>query len=162
MQKKLLNVITALFIAVQLVLYVIIMGGYASNKSVATYLPVITAFIFSAIILAKDKRSYFLALALLFTVISDTFLMLVKPLRQDIAMLTFSIAQLFHFARLFVDIKSKKEKIIELVVRFSLCLIVEIIAVIVTKNAFDLVVAFSVFYFVNLIMNLILCSVKKV
>jgi uncharacterized protein involved in response to NO len=111
MQKKLLNVITAIFITIQLILYVIILGGFASNKSVMTFLPVITAFLYSVIILARDKRSYFLTAALLFTVISDVFLMLVKPMQQDVAMLTFSAAQLFHFARLFVDINSKKEKI---------------------------------------------------
>ena len=118
MKAKQLNILNFAFIAIQLAFYVIILGGFATNKSVMTFLPVITAFLYSVVILAKDKRSYFLAAALLFTVISDTFLMLVRPLHQDIAMVTFSIAQLLHFARLFVDINTKKEKIIQLATRF--------------------------------------------
>ena len=162
MKTKQLNLIASAFLAIQLIFYIIILGGLANNKSVMTFLPVMTAFLYSIIILSKDKRSYFLAIALLFTVISDTFLMLVKPLRQDVAMLTFSIAQLFHFARLFVDINSKKEKITQLALRFSLWVIVEIIAVTVTKNAFDIIVFLTVFYFVNLIMNFILsCKYHK-
>ena len=155
MKAKQLNIVNFAFIAIQLAFYVIILGGFATNKSVMTFLPVITAFLYSVIILAKDKRSYFLAAALLFTVISDTFLMLVRPLHQDIAMVTFSIAQLLHFARLFVDINTKKEKIVQLATRFSLWVIVEIIAVIVTKGTFDIVVFLTVFYFVNLVMNFI-------
>ena len=158
MKAKQLNIVNSSFIAIQLAFYVIILGGFATNKSVMTFLPVITAFLYSVIILAKDKRSYFLAAALLFTVISDTFLMLVRPLHQDIAMVTFSIAQLLHFARLFVDINTKKEKIVQLATRFSLWVIVEIIAVIVTKGTFDIVVFLTVFYFVNLVMNFILSS----
>ena len=156
MKTKQLNLVASVFIAIQLTFYVIILGGFADNKSVMTFLPVITAFLYSVIIWAKDKRSYFLAIALLFTVISDTFLMLVRPLHQDIAMLTFSMAQLFHFARLFVDIGSKKEKNIQIALRLSLWVIVEIIAVIVTKAAFDAVVFLTVFYFVNLVMNFVL------
>ena len=156
MKTKQLNILSSVFIALQLVFYVIILGGFAQNKSVMTFLPVISAFLYTVIILAKDKRSYFLALALLFTVISDTFLMLVRPLHQDLAMLTFSIAQLLHFARLYLDISSKKEKNIQIILRFSLWAIVELIAVIVTKSAFDIVVFLTVFYFVNLVMNFIL------
>ena len=77
MKTKRLDLVASAFLAVQLVFYVVILGGLASNKSVMTFLPVITAFLYSVIILAKDKRSYFLTLALLFTVISDIFLMLV-------------------------------------------------------------------------------------
>ena len=156
MKTKQLNIVNSVFVAIQLAFYVIILGGFAANKSVMTFLPVITAFLYSVVILARDKRSYLLAAALLFTVISDTFLMLVRPLHQDIAMVTFSIAQLFHFARLLVDVNTKKEKIIQLATRFSLWVIVEIIAVIVTKGTFDIVVFLTVFYFVNLIMNFIL------
>ena len=82
MKTKQLNLFASVFIAIQLIFYVIILGGFADNKSVMTFLPVITAFLYSVIILAKDKRSYFLAIALLFTVISDTFLMLVRPLQS--------------------------------------------------------------------------------
>ena len=153
MKTKQLNTVNFVFLAIQLIFYIIILGDFANNKSVMTFLPVITAFLYSVIILAKDKCSYFLTAALLFTVISDTFLMLLKPLHQDVAMFAFSIAQLFHFARLFVGINSKKEKIIQLVLRFSLWVLVEIIAVIVTKNTFDAVVFLTVFYFVNLVMN---------
>ena len=155
MKSKTVNLLSAVFIGATLGFYLIILGGFSNHKNVMTYIPVALALLYSLVILSNDKRSWLLTLALLFTAVSDVFLMLVTPINQSVAMFTFSIAQICHFLRLYADFKSKKERVIHIVIRVVLCIIVELIAVIVVGSAFDIVVALSVFYFVNLTLNLI-------
>ena len=155
MQKKIVNLVSAIFVGLLLGFYIIILSGLSSNQNVMTFLPVITAFIFSVVMLSKTRLSLFTTIALAFTVVSDVFLMLVTPRNQAVAMATFSVAQILHFLRLYFEMKSKKERLIHLCCRVAISVIIEVIAVIVVKQAFDIVVALSVFYFANLTLNVI-------
>lgn len=159
-KNKIINLISAIFVGVQLGFYIIIMGELSSNENVLTFLSVITSFVFSILMISQKKQAFLTSFALLFTVISDVFLMLVHPIKQDVAMTTFSIAQLLYCYRLLVEMNREKERVIHLIVRAVLCAVIEIIAIIVVGTSFDVIVALSVFYFANLVMNL-LSSFRK-
>ena len=73
MQKKIVNLVSAIFVGLQLGFYIIILSGLSSNQNVMTFLPVITAFIFSVVMLSKTRLSVFTTIALAFTVVSAVF-----------------------------------------------------------------------------------------
>lgn len=104
---------------------------------------------------SKTKSYLFMQIGLVCTVFADIFLVVIEPMIQLPAMIFFSGTQICYFLRIFFETKSKKEKLIHLILRASLTVIVQIITIIVLKEKTDALSLVSMLYYTNLILNVI-------
>lgn len=104
---------------------------------------------------SKTKSYLFMQIGLACTVFADIFLVVIEPMIQLPAMIFFSGTQICYFLRIFFETKSKKEKLIHLIIRASLTVLVQIITIIVLKEKTDALSLVSMFYYTNLILNVI-------
>lgn len=146
--------ITILFIIFEALLFLLIHFADLSNRKAVCFTSIAFCFLYS-LLYYKKKDVIFEISALLFTVISDVFLVLLRARQQGLAMVFFSIAQLMHFAFIFSNQTDKKDKTVHLIVRVALSIITIIISVLTLKDKTDFVSVISMFYFANLIVNII-------
>ena len=150
------KIIISVFLSIQLLLYLLsvyIDTNFPTN--VLEYLIIVINFIFGFYLMLKikSKDSLLTLIALFFTLIADTFLVLLAKY-QTIAMLSFSITQMFYFLK--IKNLSKENKInkydyIRLISVISFLIIVTISTI---KN-FDLLILITTFYFIMLLFNFI-------
>lgn len=155
MRSKIKYVFFALFIAIEICLLYIIVFSSLNGIKYYCFVSILLCLVFTLVFSIYDIDGILTIMALLFTVISDIFLVLVEPRIQWIAMTTFSAVQILYFARLLLNVKKKYIKW-HLLVRGITVFVVEIITVIVLKEKIDYVSLISMFYFANIICNLIL------
>jgi len=110
-------------------------------------------------ILSKSKVNFWLMLGLTFTLLADTFLVLIQ-IEQTLAMLIFSFAQICYLVVLYYLNQNKKQLQISLYLRCGLFIVLSLVAGIVLGSAFSLLVLVSLFYFSNLIFNLIFSGIN--
>lgn len=143
----------AVFIFVQLVLYVLI---FAVGGAMLRYLTVIFSFVFALIFLSKNKDSYLTATALLLTVGADCCLVMCEPREQLIGMIFFSLAQIAYAFRVDSMLESKRARSATLIIRICAIVAVEGVAIYVAGEAFDALAAISMFYFTNILLNAVI------
>jgi len=158
MSKKVTLSLAISFICIELIFYILILSGVFVVA--CEFAAVLSAFAFSMIFIKFSKDKCCLQLGLLFTVIADLFLVLLKPMNQKIAMTSFSLTQIFYFLKLLQQSESKLQNILNFAIRLFLVIAVEIAAVIVLKNNTDYVSLISLFYYVNLILNMIFAFIQ--
>lgn len=150
------KIIISVFLSIQLLLY--LLSVYIDTifpTNVLEYLIIVINFIFGFYLMLKikSKDSLLTLIALFFTLIADTFLVLLAKY-QTIAMLSFSITQMFYFLK--IKNLSKENKInkydyIRLISVISFLIIVTISTI---KN-FDMLILITTFYFIMLLFNFI-------
>ena len=111
--------------------------------------------IFICLCFQISKSYLFMQIGLACTVISDVFLVVIDPMIQLPAMLFFSITQICYFLRLFFETESKKEQKIHLISRIIAVVIVIFLTVIVLKGKTDVLSLVSMFYYTNLVVNIV-------
>ena len=154
--KKSTIVALICFLAIELLMLCLILWGPGEYIKIFEYTSIVICFIFSLFFVCCSPKVWLTELALFFTSIADLFLEIVDPMIQTIAMTSFAIVQVLHFARLFCELSTKKWKLVNIIVRASLILIFEIITVIVLKEKTDYLSVISIFYFANLLCNIVL------
>jgi len=110
-------------------------------------------------ILSKNRVNFWFAVGLLFTLLSDTFLVLLQS-QQTLAMFLFSVTQISYFMVLYNINKNKTQLILNLTLRAGLFIALCSVAWIILGSAFSLLVLISLFYFSNLLFNLIFSGVN--
>ena len=110
-------------------------------------------------ILSKSKVNFWLMLGLTFTLLADTFLVLIQS-QQTLAMVLFSITQICYFMVLYDINQNKKLLQLNLALRGGLFIILSLVAILVLGSAFSLLVFISMFYFSNLFFNLIFSGIN--
>jgi hypothetical protein len=90
---------------------------------------------------------------------ADLFLVVIHPIRQLLAMIFFSFVQICYFLRLYFNTESEKEKRIHLILSSSASIIAIIITIIVRTEKTDAVSIISMFYYANLIINIVFAFV---
>lgn len=154
--RKLSIVFITTFIALQITFLCLILWGPEQYVNIFEFVSVVNAFLFSLLFICKSKSVVLTEIALLFTMLADLFLEIIKPMNQLVAMILFSVVQLAYFARLFMEIQSKKWKIINIVARIIIIIIAELVAYLVVKEKLDLLSIVAMFYISNLLLNIIL------
>lgn len=164
MSRRLSLYINAIFIGLQLVLLALILFLPVDVNPIC-FITVCLGFLHAFLFFTKKKQSFFYLGGLLFTVVSDVFLVLRYTYTKDytdqvIAMTTFSIAQLLYACYLFSCCENKKINVVHAVSRvlFSACLVV-LTLLVLGKNANYLAVV-ALFYFANLILNAVFSLVE--
>lgn len=113
------------------------------------------AFAFSLIFVSFKDRKFIIQLALLFTVVADVFLVLVEPRNQALAMTSFSLTQILYFVKLLMTTENKKIRLANLISRITTIVLVLVVTLIVLGGKADYVALISMFYFANLVLNVI-------
>jgi hypothetical protein len=123
--------------------------------SVFSYVYIICACIFCSLFKEKAKDYIFTQLGLIGTLGADFFLVLLPHQERLPGMIFFSAVQIFYFLRLYFLDESKKRRTVHLVLRIILSVgIVAVTLSVLGLNA-DPVAVLSMFYYVNLALNLI-------
>ena len=155
--KRRVNVINVCFALIQFILLNIILF-VDFDEDVLCFITVCLAFLHTGMFVLAKRRGYLYLFAMLFTVISDVFLVLRYTqtgayIDQAIAMTTFSIAQLCYFTFLYLSAESKKLKLVHLIVRAVLSVLAVVLTLLVLKQNANYMVVVTMFYFANLLVN---------
>ena len=165
MLKKSHKIISSIaFIIIEVVLWCLILTIDGNANKYLSFSSVLLAFLFSLPFIGLKKHGYLTQIALLFTVTADVFLVLLDVQNKSVAMTSFSVVQIAYFIRICLETKNKKVNLINLIVRVVLSVAIEIITLLVLKENVDYVSLISMFYYVNLILNVVFAFViiKKV
>ena len=158
--KKLLVILSATFLTVEAVLGVLLQTSQHLTPINLRYTAVVLACLFFILFAEKSLSFLFTMLALLCTVGADYFLVYSEEMQQLLAMLFFSVTQLAYFLRLYFEDKSKTRRLVHLIVRIALSLVAIGVTLTVLKSNADGVAVVSMFYYVNLILNIIFAFVE--
>lgn len=148
-----LAVASGVFVAVEITLGVLLQlspGGYGY---VFSYASVVLACVFFTLFAERSASYLFAQLALVFTLVSDYFLVVSDVRRQLPAMIFFSMAQLAYFARLYFEEERVAYRRWNVIVRVIASILAVSVTAVVLGAAADAVALVSMFYYANLLTN---------
>lgn len=151
--KTLLAASTALFLAFETLLGIRFQIG--DHGALLRFASVVVACLFCALFFEKSWAYLLTQLALLLTVCADWFLVLPSPPDQLPGMLFFSVAQLAYAARLYLSEEDPKLKKGHIPARAILSGVALLATALVLGKGTDAVALVSLFYYANLILNLV-------
>ena len=159
-KNNLLIYFTAAFFAVEATIGVMMHTKGGRVVDFLKFSSIVFACLF-CIIFAERSYSYlFTQSALVFTLISDYFLVLGIAEVKTVAMIFFSCAQICYFLRLYFEEKRAMLNKIHLIIRISAsALILPATALVLGKNC-DALALVSMFYYANLILNAIFAYIR--
>ena len=143
------------FLLLESVFFVLIQTTGGRVNEIISFSSVTLAFVFSLFYLSKDGKSISTSSGLLFTVVSDLFLVIIKPQYKLVAMIFFSFAQLSYFIRLLYSDSDKDRRIKHTLIRISASLLAIILTLAVLRDKTDALSLVSMFYYANLTVNIV-------
>ena len=158
--KKTLSFAAIIFIAVEITLGVVLQtsGGYVTRYS--SFSAIVLACLFCALFAERSPVYIFTQIALVCTVCADYFL-IITPVRQQLpGMLFFSVAQLAYFLRSYLSDESRSRRAWHLVSRAAASGIAVTLTFIILGASVDAVAVVSMFYYANLVINLIFAFIN--
>ena len=158
--KPVLLLSTAAFLAVETFLGLLMHLSTGRTVPVAQFSAIVLACLFCFLFLERKPAYQLTQFALLCTVGADYFLVLAAERAQLPGMMCFALAQTAYFLRLFLDDPVRIRRIIHLVIRGVLTVVVTVVTVIVLGDSVDTLAVVSMFYYTNLIVNLIFAFVR--
>ena len=158
--KKLLIIASTLFAITEIVLSVIIQKSHGDVNRYVSYFSVCLACLFAVLFIEDTWKYRMTQLALIMTVLADYFLVMMADLQQFPAMVFFSVAQLAYFNRIFVTSDRRLERICHVAVRCCTVVFALALTLIVLGRKADAVSIVSMFYFANLVSNIIFSFVQ--
>ena len=145
----------AIFVLIETILCVLVQTTSGNLLVFVSFLAIVLSFVFSLITIKKNYNYILTSIGLLTTVCADIFLVVLNPIIQLPAMIFFSITQICYFIRIYLNQNDRKIRIIHLVVRILLVVIALIATIIVLKENTDLLSLISLFYYANLLVNVV-------
>ncbi|MBQ4065399.1 MAG: hypothetical protein IJD10_04805 [Clostridia bacterium] len=153
--KKLLILSTAFFGAVEALLGMFLQVAEGRAVSLYSYAAVVLACLFCGVFVEWSAGYGLTQTALLFTVFADYYLVLSFPREQLPAMLCFSVTQLAYFGRIYLADDKAGRKRWHLVSRLLLSVAALSVTAVVLGKRTDAVALISMFYYANLILNIV-------
>ena len=153
-QKKLFVSISLIFIFSEILLGVLVQTTGGNLNTFVSFSAVVLCFLYSLFVLTKEKSSILLSIGLFCTVMADVFLVVLHAKYKTLAMVFFSITQIAYFIKIYLNQK-QKIKITHLIIRSIVIIIALIATVIVLKDKTDLLSLISLFYYANLVINIV-------
>ena len=158
--KKLLILFSAIFFVIEAILGYYIQITVYPEVNHLQFFSIVLACAFCFLFAEKSKAYAFTQLALLFTVGADYFLAYHFIPIQLQGMLCFSVVQTMYFLRLYSDDDNEKRKRVHLISRISISAVAMIATLLVLGKAADAVAVISVFYYANLVLNLVFAFIQ--
>ena len=143
------------FILTELTLGILLQVLSGAAVTWCSYGAVLLAFLFAFFFFSKTPTYYFTVAALLFTVCADYFLVLKGAEQKLIAMLFFSATQLCYFGRIYLAEEKGKCRTVHGLLRVLVPLLTVLVTLLALGKGADGVAVVSMFYFANLILNVI-------
>ena len=120
-----------------------------------SYACVLLACLFCVLFAARTSSYILTQAALLCTVLADWFLVMLEPREQLPAMIFFSGAQIAYFLRILLADASPVRRRVHLLVRGGVCCTAFLVTLLVLGESADAVALVSVFYYANLLLNIV-------
>lgn len=158
MKKNQLNLQILIFAVFELILSILVQLTNGTINTIVSFSSVVIAFIFGFINLKKYNK--FIILGLFTTVCADIFLVVLEPMKQNLAMCFFSITQICYFIYIYVNQEKTKQRL-HIFVRSLIVIIALILTILVLKGNTDFLSLISLFYYANLIVNIIFSFIVK-
>lgn len=152
-----------IFIAVELVFFIIIHSSNGALCHASSFLSILTAFLFALIFAKKNFVGTITIIALFFTSVSDLLLCGFFDLTinlQTLSVISFLIVQICYFIRIYKTQKSSTLKLVHLSVRLSATILAIIVTVFVLKDNLNALAIISVAYYLNLILNAVFAGIN--
>lgn len=159
--KKLLATAVLLFLCVAYALAVLLQITEEPAVSYYSFGLVVLCCLFCALLAEKSAVYGLTQLALFTTVCADYFLVYVDNVRPLPAMLFFSVTQLCYFGRLYLTDPCPKRRRVQLFLRAGLSLFALLLTVLILGGDTDALALVSMFYYANLILNVIFAFVGR-
>lgn len=153
--KKYTLIFSLVFIIIEITLSTFIQLTSGNINTVLSFFAIVLACIFPLLFMNKGKKYIYTQIGLICTVLADLFLVVIKPMYQIPAMCFFSITQICYFLRIYLNQTKDKEKLYHIIIRVISIIIVLLITIIVLKDKTDLLSLISMFYYTNLVINII-------
>lgn len=153
--KKSKIIALSFFLAIQAVLFVLVQTTNGELNDAVSFAVVVLSALFMLLCFEKSKNYALMQIGLVCTIFADLFLVVIDPIIQLPAMVFFSGTQICYFLRIYFATSSRKERLIHLILRASLVVLVQIITLIVLKEKTDALSLVSMFYYTNLVLNVI-------
>lgn len=153
-QKKLFVSISLVFITIEILLGVLVQTTSGVLNTSVSFCAVVLCFLYSLFVLTKEKSSILLSIGLFCTVMADVFLVVLHAKYKTLAMVFFSVTQIAYFIKIYLN-QRQKIKFIHLIIRSAVIIIALIATVIVLKDKTDLLSLISLFYYANLVVNIV-------
>ena len=158
MKKKQLSLQILIFIIIELSLTVLVQLTSGVFNTIVSFSAVVCAFLYS--LLNYSKKNILIVIGLLTTVCADIFLVVVDPMKQNLAMSFFSITQICYLIYIY-NSQNKFQQKIHIIVRTITVVISLLATIIVLKDNTDFLSLISLFYYANLVVNIIFAFVVK-
>lgn len=142
------------FLTLEGFLYFLILTSHGTTLIVAEYISIILCFLYG--LFCVGKENIWIVCGLAFTVIADFFLVVCDPIEQLWGMMAFSVTQIFYA----ITLHKHTANHALLLIRCGLLLVAECVAVVVLREKTDLLALISVFYYGNLVMNLVEANIR--
>ena len=153
--KKLLVILSVIFLTAEAALGVLLQTAQHLTPINLRYTAVVLACLFFILFAEKSLSFLFTMLALVCTVGADYFLVYSEEMQQLPAMLFFSVTQTAYFLRLYFEDNNKSRRLVHLICRAVLSIIAVGATFAVLGSSADAVAAVSMFYYANLILNIV-------
>ena len=153
--KKLLVILSVIFLSVEAALGVLLQTAQHLTPINLRYTAVVLACLFFILFAEKSLSFLFTMLALVCTVGADYFLVYSEEMQQLPAMLFFSVTQIAYFLRLYFEDKSKTRSLVHLICRAIISAVAVGATFAVLRDSADAVAVVSMFYYANLILNIV-------
>lgn len=143
------------FVAAEITLGILLQVQHGRAVTVCSYASVILACLFFLLFASRSVAYFSTQLGLFCTVGADFFLVWLPERQQLPAMLFFSVAQLAYFARLYAADTNAKRRRLHILLRLALSVLILPVTALVLREDTDAVALVSMFYYVNLIVNIV-------
>ena len=153
--KKTLILVLPIFFITENILGFLLQTAKGDLVPYLSFSSVVLACLFCTVFADKSKAYLLTQIALVCTVCADFFLLITPVREQLIAMIFFSITQLAYFLRLYVYDENKTRKVWHIFVRVFLSVLAIALTLAVLGGSADAVAIISMFYYANLITNII-------
>ena len=162
-RNRWLCVLVGTFCAIEIVLGVLLQTTVGNGPKIFSYASVVLACLFCIFFAERSKSYLFTQVALVFTLAADWFLVVRGAKEQFPAMVFFSVVQLCYFARIYADDESRIRCRVHIIVRAVASAVAIALTCIVLGDGVDAVALVSMFYYANLLINLIfaLLQIKR-
>lgn len=153
-KRKSVNI---LFILIQGIMLFYILNTSGEINSIFSLFSISFCAMFTFFVLLINKRSYLIFIAQIFTLCADICLLAFTPQKQILSMIFFSLTQIFYAIYL---LRYYKEKFLTIIIRLILIILAETLTLMVLKEKADALSLISLFYFANLISNILFAFIK--
>lgn len=150
MKKKKYNLSIIIFIVLEVILSFFVHLTSGTLNTITSFFTVVLAFLFALI--NYNKINKLIVFGLLMTVCADIFLVVLDPMKQNLAMFFFSITQICYFIYIYNN-QNNKERKLNVIIRISTIVFALLITLLVLKENTDFLSMISLFYYANLLVN---------